>query len=92
MTSVIFNAPPKPPPADVPPLEKPKESEEHLTLRERFAVHRERADWLAAMRSSTLWGSHWKISIPLAGGGNTYDNGREVDSSGQLFREHKFKT
>ena len=54
---VIFNAPvpralPEPPPADVPPLEKPKPAEKNLTVREvRFAragaVHRERADCAA---------------------------------------------
>ena len=45
IAGVIFNDPPEPPPADVPPLsEKPKEGEENLTLRERLAAHRERAD------------------------------------------------
>ena len=45
IASVIFNNPPEPPPADVPPLdEEPAEEEAHLTLRERLAQHRERAD------------------------------------------------
>ena len=30
-------------------------------------------------------------SDPVGRWRNTYDNGREVDSSGQLFRKHKFK-
>ena len=45
VATVIFNNPPEPPPADVPALEeKPPEGEEHVTLRERLAIHRERAD------------------------------------------------
>ena len=31
------------PPADVPPLSEPKDSDKNLTLRERFAEHRENA-------------------------------------------------
>ncbi len=45
IAGVIFNNPPEPPPADVPPLgEKPAQGEEHLTLRERLSLHRERSD------------------------------------------------
>ena len=91
VTSVIFNAPPKPPPADVPPLEKPKESEEHLTLRERFAVHRERADCAGCHEKLDPLGFALENFDPVGRWRNTYDNGREVDSSGQLFRKHKFK-
>ena len=42
---MIFNDPPKPPPADVPPLPEDAGIETAtLTLRERLGVHRERAD------------------------------------------------
>ena len=40
-----FSIPPKPPPADVPPLdEDQKESDQALTLREQLKQHRERSD------------------------------------------------
>ncbi|MCZ6673003.1 MAG: DUF1592 domain-containing protein, partial [Verrucomicrobia bacterium] len=46
IAAVIFNDPPEPPPADVPPLKKVEEAPElaNLTLRERIAQHRERED------------------------------------------------
>ena len=45
IAGVIFNDPPEPPPADVPPLsEDDAEETKELTLRERFAAHRNRVD------------------------------------------------
>ena len=45
IASVIFNDPPKPPPADVPPLPEAKDAEtRQMTLRERLATHRTRPD------------------------------------------------
>ncbi|NQV27246.1 MAG: DUF1592 domain-containing protein, partial [Rhodopirellula sp.] len=45
VNEVIFNDPPEPPPADVPPLPEVDKAElEKLTIRERLAVHRQRAD------------------------------------------------
>lgn len=90
VASVILNAPPEPPPADVPPLpEKPMD--ENLTLRERFAAHR---------TSPSCAGCHTRID-PLgfafenfdAAGlwREKYDNGRDVDASGTLFGRHEFE-
>jgi len=91
LTSVLFNKPPEPPPADVPPLsEQPAAGEENLTLRERLAQHRERSD---------CKGCHEKIdplgfaleNYDVVGNWRThYENGREVDMSGKLFRKHTF--
>ena len=91
VASVIFNAPPEPPPADVPPLEKPKASEKNLTLRERFAAHRERADCAGCHAKLDPLGFALENFDPVGRWRNTYENGREVDASGQLFRKHTFK-
>ena len=91
VASVMFNAPPEPPPADVPPLEKPKPSEKNLTLRERFAAHRERADCAGCHAKLDPLGFALENFDPVGRWRNTYENGREVDASGQLFRKHTFK-
>ena len=40
--STILHAPPKPPPADVPPIDrKPDAADETLTIREQLAAHRD---------------------------------------------------
>ena len=88
---MIFNAPPEPPPADVPPLEKPKPAEKNLTVRERFAVHRERADCAACHAQLDPLGFALENFDPVGRWRNTYENGREVDTSGKLFRKHEFK-
>ncbi len=91
--TAIFNSPPEPPPADVPALPEPEdESISELTIRERFAAHRKQA---------TCAGCHVKIDplgFALENFGPTglwrdrYENGREVDSAGSLFREHEFRS
>ena len=90
VASVIFNAPPEPPPADVPPLEKPKASEKNLTLRERFAVHRERADCAGCHAKLDPLGFALENFDPVGRWRDGYENGRAVDASGVLFRKHKF--
>ncbi len=91
VAGVIFNAPPEPPPADVPPLEKPKPAEKNFTVRERFAVHRERADCAACHAQLDPLGFALENFDPVGRWRNTYENGREVDASGKLFRKHEFK-
>ena len=92
ISSVIFNSPPEPPPADVPPLPEDDAMESgDLTLRERFAAHRNRPE---------CSGCHLKIDplgFALENYGATgiwrdkYKNGRAIDPSGVLFRTHKFR-
>ncbi len=91
IASVILNDPPEPPPADVPPLnEHPEDQRQNLTLRERFSLHRKRADCAGCHRridplgfalenydAAGLWREH-------------YQNGRRVDPSGRLFGKHEF--
>ncbi|MCH8043295.1 MAG: DUF1588 domain-containing protein [Planctomycetes bacterium] len=86
---VIFNDPPPPPPNDVPPLSEEQDTEK-LTIREKFAVHR---------NNPSCAGCHSKIDplgFALENFGVTgrwrdkYENGRDVDSSGKLLRKHEF--
>jgi hypothetical protein len=91
VSSVIFNLPPEPPPADVPPLEeKPSGDEKDLTLRERLALHRERADCAGCHEKIDPLGFALENFDAIGKWRESYENGREIDSSGKLFRRHEF--
>ena len=89
MIEVIFNDPPPPPPNDVPPLNEEAAAKD-LTIREKFAAHREnpscagchsRLDPLGfALENFDITG-RWR---------DKYSNGRDVDSSGKLMRKYEF--
>jgi hypothetical protein len=92
MATVIFNRPPEPPPADVPPLaEKPLAGEEHLTLRERLSAHRERADCKGCHEQIDPLGFALENFDAVGRWRDFYDNGRDVDMTGTLFGKHEFK-
>ncbi len=86
---VIFNDPPPPPPNDVPPLNEDA-ADKHLTIREKFAVHRENPDCAGchsrldplgfAMENYDITG-RWR---------DKYANGRDVDASGTLIKKYAF--
>lgn len=91
IASVIFNNPPKPPPADVPPLaEKPPEGEEHLTLRERLALHRKRSDCKGCHEKIDPLGFALENFDSIGSWRDKYENERKIDPSGILFRKHEF--
>lgn len=91
IASVIFNNPPEPPPADVPPLgEKPAEGEEHLTLRERLSLHRERADCAGCHEKIDPLGFALENYDPVGRWRMKYENDRDVDMHGTLFWKHAF--
>ncbi len=91
LATVIFNDPPQPPPADVPPLpEKPDEGDEHLTLRERLDLHRERADCRGCHAQIDPLGFALENYNVIGVWREQYENGRSVDMAGQLFRQHPF--
>jgi hypothetical protein len=93
VNEVIFNDPPEPPPADVPPLpEVDKEELEKLTIRERLALHRERADCAGCHDKIDPLGFALENYGPTGVWRDKYENGREVDTSGVLFNQHEFKT
>jgi mono/diheme cytochrome c family protein len=93
LNAVIFNDPPEPPPADVPPLpEADEETLAKLTLRERFEEHRKRADCAACHRTIDPLGFALENYGPTGLWREKYENGRKVDPSGTLFNTHEFTT
>jgi len=91
IAGVIFNAPPEPPPANVPPLSEAKDSDKNLTLRERFAEHRENATCAGCHAKIDPLGFALENFDPVGRWRDNYENGRKVDASGVLFRKHEFK-
>lgn len=91
LLSVIFNDPPEPPPANVPPLdEKPSADEEHLTLRERLSLHRERTDCRGCHEKIDPLGFALENFDPVGRWRDVYENGRKIDMTGKLFQKHTF--
>lgn len=92
MSTVIFNNPPEPPPANVPPL--PEESDEidisKLTLRERLDAHRSNQDCAGCHSRIDPLGFALENYGPTGLWRDQYENGRNVDSEGVLFRKHPF--
>ncbi len=92
IATVIFNNPPEPPPADAPPL--PEDDHEDvakdLTIRERLAAHRERAACAGCHAQIDPLGFALENYGPTGLWRDKYANGRDVDSSGTLFRKHTF--
>ena len=91
ISGVIFNDPPEPPPADVPTLENDdSELAKQMTLRERFASHRENPDCAGCHKKLDPLGFALENFDAVGRWRDQYHNGREVDSSGIIFRKHKF--
>jgi len=91
VASVILNDPPEPPPADVPLLaEQPSVDEQNLTLRERFAEHRKRADCAGCHRKIDPLGFALENYDAVGIWRDDYENGRAVDASGTVFGTHEF--
>ncbi|MCA9062917.1 MAG: DUF1588 domain-containing protein [Planctomycetaceae bacterium] len=89
ITEVILNDPPAPPPNNVPPLNE-EADDQNLTIRERFAAHRE---------NPSCAGCHSKLdplgfaleNFDITGRWrDRYENGRDVDVAGTLMRRHAF--
>ena len=93
VNAVIFNDPPEPPPADVPPLPEANAEElVKLTIRERLALHRERADCAGCHNKIDPLGFAMENYGPTGVWRDKYENGRDVDVSGVLFNQHEFKS
>jgi hypothetical protein len=92
LATVIFNDPPDPPPATVPPL--PEEGDEgvdpNLTLRERFEAHRTQPDCAGCHAKIDPLGFALENYGPTGVWRDAYDNGRDVDASGELFGRYEF--
>jgi hypothetical protein len=87
---VIFNDPPPPPPNDVPPLNE-DQGAKNLTIREKFAVHRENPDCAGCHSRLDPLGFALENFDITGRWRDKYENGRDVDSSGTLMRKYKFK-
>jgi hypothetical protein len=93
VNAVIFNDPPEPPPADVPPLaEVDAEELAKLTIRERLAAHRKRSDCAGCHNKIDPFGFALENYGPTGVWRDEYENGREVDASGILFNEYEFQS
>ena len=91
VNSVIFNDPPEPPPADVPPLpEGDAEQLARLTIRERLAAHRKRADCAGCHNRIDPFGFALENYGPTGVWRDKYENGRQVDVRGVLFNQFEF--
>ncbi|MFP6893127.1 MAG: DUF1592 domain-containing protein [Opitutales bacterium] len=89
LAGAIFNDPPEPPPADVPPLKKEKEAK-NLTVRERFKIHREDATCAGCHAKLDPLGFALENFDAVGRWRDQYENGRKVDMKGVLFRKHNF--
>ncbi|MDC0047871.1 DUF1592 domain-containing protein [Verrucomicrobia bacterium] len=93
IAGVIFNDPPEPPPADVPPLEhEDPDNAEKKTFRERFAQHRERADCAGCHVKLDPLGFALENFDAVGRWRDNYENGQRIDSSGKLFRQYEFSS
>ena len=87
---VIFNDPPPPPPNDVPPLNEDSGAK-NLTIREKFAKHRENPDCAGCHSKLDPLGFALENFDITGRWRDKYENGREVDASGTLLRKYPFE-
>ena len=95
LAGVIFNTPPEPPPADVPPLKENEEGEvvlEKLTLREQLVAHQTKPECVSCHAKIDPFGCALENYGPVGEWRDVYKNGAAVDSSGKLFKQHAFST
>jgi len=86
---VIFNDPPPPPPNDVPPLNEDA-GPGNLTIREKFAKHRENPDCAGCHSRLDPLGFALENFDITGRWRDKYENGRDVDPSGTLLRKYEF--
>lgn len=86
---VIFNDPPPPPPNDVPPLNE-EQTDARLTIREKFAMHRENPDCASCHSRLDPLGFALENFDITGRWRDKYENGRNVDSSGRLLKKYDF--
>jgi len=91
VASVLFNDPPEPPPANVPPLpDDDPGSANNLTLRQRLDVHRKRHECAGCHAQIDPLGFALENYGPTGVWREVYENGQPVDASGVLFGKHDF--
>lgn len=90
LLDVVFNDPPAPPPNDVPPLPQTGD-DSHLTIRERFAKHRENPTCASCHSRIDPLGFALENFDVIGQWRDQYENKRPVDASGTLMRKYDFK-
>lgn len=91
VAGVIFNDPPNPPPADVPPLqENANPKDVHQTLREQLDAHRERSDCRGCHEQIDPLGFALENYDAVGKWRATYANGLEIDASGTIFNQNHY--
>lgn len=90
LLDVIFNDPPAPPPNDIPPLPQTGD-DSHLTIRERFAKHRESPTCASCHSRIDPLGFALENFDVIGQWRDQYENKRPVDASGTLMRKYEFK-
>lgn len=87
---VIFNDPPPPPPNNVPPLNEDA-ADKNLTIREKFAKHRENPDCAGCHSRLDPLGFALENYDIIGRWRDKYPNGRNVDASGTLMKKYAFE-
>ena len=91
LATAIFNNPPEPPPANVPPLEEGEgDGGAELPLRERIRAHRERAGCAGCHEQIDPLGFALEHFDAVGRWRDRYGNGQPIDAAGKLFRRHAF--
>jgi mono/diheme cytochrome c family protein len=93
LMETVYNDPPPPPPADVPELEKApaKNADRALSLRERFAMHRERSDCASCHVKLDAFGFALENYDAVGRWRDQDEKQNPIDSSGTLFNRHVFQ-
>ena len=93
IAGVIFNSPPKPPPADVPPLDEDNHtSNEQLSLREQLDLHRKRSDCKGCHEQIDPLGFALENYDAIGRWREQYDNGAPIDPSGVIGGYQAFES
>ncbi len=89
MIEVVFNDPPPPPPNDVPPLDEDA-GPKNQTIREKFAQHRESETCASCHSRIDPLGFALENFDAVGRWRSSYENKRDVDASGKIFKKHAF--
>ena len=90
LIEVVLNDPPPPPPNDVPPLNEDA-GDQNLTIREKFAVHRENPDCAGCHSKLDPLGFALENFDITGRWRDKYENGRDVDATGRLLRKYDYR-
>jgi hypothetical protein len=92
IAEVIFNNPPPPLPADVPPLDEESKgpTDKHLTIREKLIAHATRADCRSCHAKIDPYGFALEHYDPVGLWRDAYEDGQPIDASGLLFNQRPF--